>query len=62
MKLGRTYNDEDYEEALIVIGLPHEERQREIEHKNKLNEGRRKTDTDMGKHCSKSESLNLTED
>jgi hypothetical protein len=26
MKLGKTYDDEDYEEAIMVVGLHHEER------------------------------------
>jgi hypothetical protein len=30
MTLGRTYDEEDYEKAITVIGLRHEESQREI--------------------------------
>jgi hypothetical protein len=32
MKLGRTYDKEDYEEAIIVVGHSYEEKHREIEH------------------------------
>jgi hypothetical protein len=38
MKLGVTYDVKDYEEAITVVGLYHEDRQREIEHKKKLDE------------------------
>jgi glyoxylate carboligase len=44
MKLGRTYDEEDYEEAITVVGLRHEERQREIEHEMKLDKARSKND------------------
>jgi hypothetical protein len=36
MKLGQTYDEEDYEYSITIVGLCHEKRQREIEHKKKL--------------------------
>jgi hypothetical protein len=38
MKFGGTYDEEHYKEAIMVLGLCHEERQREIEHEKKLDE------------------------
>jgi hypothetical protein len=38
MKLGRTYGEEDYKKAIIVVSLRHEECQREIQHEMKLDE------------------------
>jgi hypothetical protein len=58
MKLGRTYNEDDYEKAIIVIGLCHEDRQRKIEHEKKLDEVRSKKDKGKGKDFSKPESSN----
>jgi Mg-chelatase subunit ChlI len=58
MNLGRTYNEEDYEEAITVVGLCHEERRREIEHEKKLDEAWSKTDKGKGKNSSKPESSN----
>jgi hypothetical protein len=56
--LGRTYDEEDYEEAITVVGLCHEERQREIEHEKKLDEAQSKIDKGKGKDSSKPESSN----
>jgi hypothetical protein len=56
MKLGRTYDEEDYEEAITVVSLRHEERQREIEHEKNLDEARSKKDKGKGKEISKPES------
>jgi hypothetical protein len=36
MKLGRAYDEEDYAKAITLVGLHHEERQREIEHEKML--------------------------
>jgi hypothetical protein len=58
MKLGRTYDEEDYEEAITVVSLCHEERQREIEHEKKLDEAWSKKDKGKGKDSSKPESSN----
>jgi hypothetical protein len=58
MKLGRTYDEEDYEEAITVVGLCHEERHREIEHEKKIDEARSNKDKGKGKDSSKLESLN----
>jgi hypothetical protein len=44
MILSRTYNEEDYEQAITVVGLCHEERQRKIEHEKKLDEAWSKKD------------------
>jgi hypothetical protein len=38
MKLGRAYDEEDYAKAITLVGLHHEERQREIEHEKMLDE------------------------
>jgi hypothetical protein len=56
MKLGRMYNQEDYEEAITVVGLYHEERQREIEYKKDLDEAQSKKDKGKGKEISKPKS------
>jgi hypothetical protein len=40
--LGWTYADEDYEDAITVVGLHQEESQMEIEYQKKLDEGRNK--------------------
>jgi hypothetical protein len=58
MKLGRIYNEEDYEEAIMVVSLWHEERQREIEYKKKLDKAWSKKDKCKGKDSSKPKSLN----
>jgi hypothetical protein len=52
MKLGGTYDDKDYEVAITVIGLCHEERQREIRHETTLDEARSKKDKGKGKEIS----------
>jgi hypothetical protein len=61
-KLGRTYNKEDYEKAIMVVGLRHEESQREIEHKKKYDEARSKNNKGKGKYYSKPESSNHKDD
>jgi hypothetical protein len=44
MKLGRTYNEENYKEAIMVVGLRYEETKREIKHEKNLDEdGARRT-------------------
>jgi hypothetical protein len=58
MKLGRTYDEEEYKEAIIVVGVYHEERQREIEHEKKLDKARSKNEKCKGKDSSKHESSN----
>jgi hypothetical protein len=58
IKLGRTDDKEDYEDAIIVVGLYHEERQREIEHEKKLDKARSKKDKGKGKNFSKHKSSN----
>jgi hypothetical protein len=58
MKLGRTYDEVDYEEDITVVSLCHEERQREIEHEKKLDEAQSKKDKGKGKDSSKPESSN----
>jgi hypothetical protein len=58
MKLGRIYDEEDYEEVITVVTLCHEERSREIEHEQKLDEARSKNDKGKGKNSSKPESSN----
>jgi hypothetical protein len=46
MKLGRTYDYEDYDEAITVVSPRHEERLREIEHKMRIDKaGARRTYT-----------------
>jgi hypothetical protein len=56
MKFGRKYDKEDYKEAITVVDLCHEERQREIENEKKLDEARSKKDKDKGKEISKPKS------
>jgi hypothetical protein len=58
MKLGRTYDKEDYEEAIMMVGLDHEETQREIEYEKKLDQAQSKKAKGKGKNSSKPESLN----
>jgi hypothetical protein len=58
IKLGKTYDKEDYEEAITEVGLRHEERQWEIEHVKKLDKARSKKDKGKGKNSSKPESSN----
>jgi hypothetical protein len=58
MKLGRTYDEEDYEKAITVFGLRHEKRQWEIEHEKKLDEAWSKKDNGKGNDSSKPEYLN----
>jgi hypothetical protein len=55
--LARTYSKEDYKKVIMVVGLYHKERQREIEHEKKLDKARSKTDKGQGKNSSKPESL-----
>jgi hypothetical protein len=62
MKLGRTYDEEDYEEAITVVSLRHETRQRGIEHEKKLDEAQNKKDKGNGKDSSKPESSNHNSD
>jgi hypothetical protein len=56
MKLGRIYNEEDYEKAIIVVTLHHEKRKREIEYEMKLDKTRSKKDNSKRKESSKPES------
>jgi hypothetical protein len=58
MKLGRTYDEEDYEEAIMVIGLPYEERHREIEHEKKLDKAQSMKDKGKGMDYPKTVSSN----
>jgi hypothetical protein len=58
MKLGKTYDQEDYDKAITVVGLHHEEREREIEHQKKLKVAWSKSDTHRGKDSSKPEFSN----
>jgi hypothetical protein len=58
MKLGRTYDKENYEEAITVVGLCHEERQREIEHVKKPDKVRSKKDKGKEKNSAKPEYSN----
>jgi hypothetical protein len=62
MKLGRTYDAEDYEETIMVIGHCHEERQKDIEHEMKLDEAWGKNDNGKGKDFSKPERSNHKSD
>jgi hypothetical protein len=52
MKLGRMYDEQDYKEPIIVVGLCHEEWQRENDHEKKLEEAQSKKDTGQGKDSS----------
>jgi hypothetical protein len=56
--LYRTYDEEDYEEAITVVGLRHEERQIEFEHEKKLDKAQSKKDKGKAQDSSKPESLN----
>jgi hypothetical protein len=56
MQLCRTYDKDDYEEAIIVVGSRHEERQKEIDHEKKLDEVQSKKDNGKGKDISKPKS------
>jgi hypothetical protein len=58
MKLGKTYEEENYEKAIMVVGLSHEERQSEIKHEKKLDEAQSKKDKGKGKDSSKLKSSN----
>jgi hypothetical protein len=58
MKLGRTSEDEDYGKVIMVVGLRHQDRQREIENEKKLDEARSKTHQGKGKTSSNPESSN----
>jgi hypothetical protein len=58
MKLGRTYDEQDFEEALTVAGLHHKKSQREIEYEKKLDEGWSKNNKVKRKDSSKLESSN----
>jgi hypothetical protein len=49
MRLGKTYDGEDYEEAIMVVSLRLQKSQREIEHEKKLDEAWSKKDKDKGK-------------
>jgi hypothetical protein len=56
MKLIRTYDEKDYEKAIIVVRLHHTERQRELKHEKKLDQARSKNDKAKGKEISKPKS------
>jgi hypothetical protein len=62
MKLGRTYDEEDYEEAITMVSLCHEKRQRKIEHEKKLDEAQSKKDKGKGKDSFNPESSNHKSD
>jgi hypothetical protein len=62
MKLARTYDKKDYKEAIMVVSLHHEERQRKIDHEKKLDETQSKKDKGKGKEISKPESSSHRED
>jgi hypothetical protein len=38
MKLDRTYDEENYEEAIMVVGLNHKESLRDLDHEKTLDE------------------------
>jgi hypothetical protein len=61
MKLGKSYDEEDYEKAIMVSGLRHEERQREIENEKKLDEAQTKKEKNKGQDSSKPESSDHTD-
>jgi hypothetical protein len=44
MKLGRTYDEEDFEESITGVGLHSGQMQREIEYETTLDEAQSKTD------------------
>jgi hypothetical protein len=56
--LARTYDENDYKTAIIVVALRHEERERDIEHKKKFDLALSKKANNKGLDCSKPESLN----
>jgi hypothetical protein len=56
INMGRTYDEENYEEAIMVVGLRHKERQREIEHKKEPHEVRGKKAKGKKTEISKPES------
>jgi hypothetical protein len=58
MKLGRTYDKEEYEEAIIVVSLCYEESLREIEYEKKLDEAWSKTDKGKGMDSCQPQSSN----
>jgi hypothetical protein len=62
MKLGRTFDKEDYEEAITVVSLRYEEQQREIEHEKKLDEAQSKIEKGKRQDSSKPESSNHKDD
>jgi Mg-chelatase subunit ChlI len=62
MTLGRTYDEENYEEAIKVVGHHHEERQMEIKHEMKLDKVPSKKDKGKGMDSSKPESSNYKAD
>jgi hypothetical protein len=62
LKLGSTSIEEDYEELISEAGLRHEDRQREIEHKTKLDKAQSKKDQGNGKDSSNHESSNYRGD
>jgi hypothetical protein len=53
MKLGRTYDEDDYKAVITVVSLYHEEMQREIKHEKNLDEVRSTKDNDKGQEISK---------
>jgi hypothetical protein len=55
MKLGRTYDEDDYKEAIIVIGLRNEKCEMEMEHEKNIDETPSKKDKAKGKEISKPE-------
>jgi hypothetical protein len=62
MKLSRTYDEKDYEEAIIVVGFLHKERQMEIKQEKKLDKTRSKKDKGKRKEISKPKSSSDTGD
>jgi hypothetical protein len=58
MKLSRTYNEKDYKRVITVLGLHHEEWQKEIKHKKQLNKTPCKKEKAKGKELSKPKSSN----
>jgi hypothetical protein len=62
MNLGRTYDEEGSEEAIMVVGLRHEERQREIGPEKKLDEAGSKKNEGTGKEISTPEASSCRDD
>jgi hypothetical protein len=56
--LVKIYDEDNYEEPIIMVGLRHEEGQKEIEHERKLDVDQSKKDNDKGKEPYKPESSN----